>query len=556
MPVRDPLSQLATHEVTNQPPPLEDTNLFDGDAPLREALRREGADWATDEVRAFGGLLGGAPVIELGFLANRHPPELRGFDRFGHRIDEVEYHPAYHELMTLAVEHRVPSIAWAENRAGGHVAHTALEYMLIQAEAGVCCPITMTYAVLPALRNQPEIAAEWEPRVLAAKYDPRSIPASEKTGATLGMAMTEKQGGSDVRANTTRAEPLGKGGPGAEYALTGHKWFCSAPMSDAFLALAYTDNGLSCFLVPRWRPDGTRNAIRIQRLKDKLGNRSNASGEIEYEGAWARMVGEEGRGVRTIIDMVHHTRLDCVLAAAGLMRQALAQALHHTSHRTAFQKLLSQQPLMRNVLADLAIECEAATALAMRVARGFDEGATDESARGFARVAVAVGKYWINKRAQAHIYEAMECLGGAGYVEESILPRLYREAPVNSIWEGSGNVMCLDVLRAMQKEPDSIAAFVAEVESARGADKRLDMALDGLQKTLADGTDMEMQARRTVEMMALTLQGALLVQHAPAAVADAFCTTRLAGNWGQAFGTMPSGLALDDIIARANPSEG
>ncbi len=556
MPVRDPLSQLATHEVTNQPPPLEDTNLFDGDAPLREALEREGAGWAADEVRAFGGLLGGAPVIELGFLANRHPPELRGFDRFGHRIDEVEYHPAYHELMNLAVEHRVPSIAWAEDRAGGHVAHTALEYLLIQAEAGVCCPITMTYAVLPALRNQPEIAAEWEPRVLAAKYDPRSIPAPEKTGATLGMAMTEKQGGSDVRSNTTRAEALGAGGPGEEYVLTGHKWFCSAPMSDAFLTLAYTDNGLSCFLAPRWRPDGTRNAIRIQRLKDKLGNRSNASGEIEYEGAWARMVGEDGRGVRTIIDMVHHTRLDCVLAAAGLMRQALSQALHHTSHRTAFQKLLSQQPLMKNVLADLAIECEAATALAMRVARGFDEGAEDESARGFARVAVAVGKYWINKRAQAHIYEAMECLGGAGYVEESILPRLYREAPVNSIWEGSGNVMCLDVLRAMQKEPDSIGAFVAEVESARGADKRLDMALDGLQKTLADTADMETTARRTVEMMALALQGALLVQHAPAAIADAFCTTRLAGNWGQAFGTMPAGLALDEIIARANPMEG
>lgn len=554
MSAREPLAILATHEVTNQPPPLEDYNLFDGDAPLREALEREGAGWATDRVREFGGVLGSARVIELGYLANRHTPELRAFDRFGHRVDEVDYHPAYHEMMALAVEHRVPSIAWAEARPGGHVAHTALEYLLIQAEAGVCCPMTMTYAVLPALRNQPEIAAEWEPRVLAAQYDPRSIPADEKTGVTLGMAMTEKQGGSDVRSNTTRADPLGRGGPGEEYALTGHKWFCSAPMSDAFLALAYTDKGLSCFLVPRWRPDGTRNAIRLTRLKDKLGNRSNASSEIEYEGAWARMVGEEGRGVRTIIDMVHHTRLDCVLAAAGLMRQALVQALHHTAHRTAFQRLLSQQPLMKNVLADLAVESEAATVLAMRIARGFDQGASDESARGFARVAVAVGKYWINKRAQAHIYEAMECLGGAGYVEESILPRLYREAPVNSIWEGSGNIMCLDVLRAMQKDPDSVAAFVAEIELARGADKRLDGALDGLKATLADTNDAEVRARRTVEMMALALQASLLVRYAPAAVADAFCATRLAGNWGQAFGTMPAGLALDEIIARAMPA--
>ncbi len=556
MPVRDPLATLATHEVTNQPPPLEDYNIFDRDAPLREALEREGAGWAAKQAREFGAVLGSARVIELGHLANRHTPEPRLFDRFGHRIDEVEYHPAYHELMTLAIGHRVPSIAWGEKRAGGHVAHTALEYMLIQAEAGVCCPVTMTYASVPALRNQPEIAAEWEPRILAAEYDPRSIPAAEKAGATIGMAMTEKQGGSDVRANTTRAEPLGQGGPGGEYALTGHKWFCSAPMSDAFLTLAYTEKGLSCFLAPRWRPDGSRNAIRLQRLKDKLGNRSNASAEIEYEGAWARMVGEEGRGVRTIIDMVHHTRLDCVLAAAGLMRQALVQALHHTAHRTAFQRLLSQQPLMKNVLADLAIECEAATAMAMRIARGFDDGATDPSARDFARVAVAVGKYWVNKRAQVHIYEAMECLGGAGYVEESILPRLYREAPVNSIWEGSGNVMCLDVLRALEKEPDAIGAYIAEVERARGGDKRLDMALDALHKTLADTDDAETRARRTVEMMALALQGALLVRHAPAEVADAFCATRLGGNWGQAFGTMPSGLPLDAIIERAWPQVG
>jgi len=555
MPVRDPVAQLATHEVTNQPPPLEDHNLFDGDAALREGLEREGAGWAAAAARAFGAELGSARVIELGHEANRHLPELRAFDRFGRRIDEVAFHPAYHELMDLAIRHRVPSIAWTADKPGGHVAHTALEYMLIQAESGICCPVTMTYAVVPALRHQPEVAAEWEPRVAAARYDPRAIPAAEKEGATLGMAMTEKQGGSDVRTNSTRAAPAGSAtGPGAEYLLTGHKWFCSAPMSDAFLTLAYTDKGLSCFIAPRWRPDGTRNAIHIQRLKDKLGNRSNASSEIEYHGAWARMVGEEGRGVRTIMEMVQHTRLDCVLAAAGLMRQALVQALHHTAHRTAFQRLLAQQPLMKNVLADLAVECEAATALALRVARGFDAPAGDAAARGFARVGVAVGKYWVNKRAQGHIYEAMECLGGAGYVEESIMPRLYREAPVNSIWEGSGNVICLDVLRAMQKEPDAFAAFVAELEAARGADWNLDRAVDALKNALASTEDFETAARRIVEMMAMTLQGAILVRHAPAAVADAFCASRLAGDHGRDYGTLPAGLALDEIIERARPA--
>ncbi|HZD25569.1 MAG TPA: acyl-CoA dehydrogenase family protein, partial [Alphaproteobacteria bacterium] len=491
--------------------------------------------------------------IEWGRQANRFPPELRTFDRFGQRIDEVDFHPAYHELMRLGLENGVSTIAWTAAEGGGHTAHAVLEYLLVQAEAGVCCPLTMTYAAVPALRRQPEVAEEWVPRILQGRYDPRSIPAAEKQGVTIGMAMTEKQGGSDVRANTTRAVPLGAGGPGGEYALTGHKWFCSAPMCDAFLTLAYTDNGLSCFLVPRWTPDGQRNVFLIQRLKDKLGNRSNASSEIEYSGTWARMVGEEGRGVRTIIEMVHHTRLDTTLAAAGLMRQALVQAIHHAGHRSAFQRRLAQQPLMQNVLADLAVESEAATVLMARIAQAFDDDGRDASAAAFARIAVAVGKYWVNKRLPNFTYEAMECLGGAGYVEESMMPRIYREAPLNSIWEGSGNVICLDVLRAMQREPEAVPALLAEVEQARGGDARLDRAIDALKDMLAGPGDAERQARRLTESLALALQGALLVRHAPAAVADAFCASRLDGAWGHCYGTLPSGCDFAAIMARAWP---
>ncbi|MBI2585413.1 MAG: acyl-CoA dehydrogenase family protein [Rhodospirillales bacterium] len=556
MSARDPIARLGTHEVTNQPPPFEDYNLYDGDPALKSALAREGAGWAEDKVRAMGALAGDDRIIQLGRAANRHGPELRTFDAFGRRIDEVEFHPAYHDLMRLASAHEVHSIAWTAKRPGGHVAHTALEYLLTQAEAGVCCPITMTYASIPTLRSQPDIAAEWEPRILSGAYDPRSIPAAEKTGATIGMAMTEKQGGSDVRANTTRAEAVGAGGPGAEYRLRGHKWFCSAPMSDAFLTLAYADKGLSCFFVPRWRPDGTRNVFLIQRLKDKLGNRSNASAEIEYDGTYARLVGEEGRGVRTIIDMVHHTRLDATTAPAGMMRQAAVLAVHHARHRTAFQRQLAEQPLMKNVLADLVLESEAATVLVMRIARSYDEAATNEAARAFSRIAVAVGKYWINKRLPNHVYEAMECHGGGGYVEDSPMPRLYREAPVNSIWEGSGNVICLDVLRAMEREPDSIAAFVAEIEATRGADRRLDAAIDALKDDFARKSRDESQMRRITERMALTLQGALLMQFSPAAVADGFCASRLGDNWGRTYGTLPSGVAFDDIIARARFDRG
>ena len=553
MAARDPITRLATHEVTNQPPPLVDCNLYDTDPALKEALHREGAGWAEDKVRAMGAAVGSERVLELGAAANRHPPELRSFDRFGSRIDEVEYHPAYHELMALGIAHQVHAIAWTAKRRGAQVAHTALEFLLTQAESGVCCPLTMTYASIPAVRQQAEIAAEWEPRILTEIYDPRCVPAVEKAGATVGMAMTEKQGGSDVGTNTTRADAIGDGGSGGEYELTGHKWFCSAPMSDAFMTLANTDGGLSCFFVPRWRPDGSRNPFFIQRLKDKLGNRSNASAEVEYNGTWARLVGEQGRGVRTIIDMVHHTRLDATTAPAGMMRQAVVQAVHHASHRIAFQRLLSQQPLMRNVLADLVLESEAATALVMRVARSYDEAETDEGARAFARVAVAVAKYWVNKRLPNHVYEAMECHGGSGYVEDSMMPRLYREAPVNSIWEGSGNVICLDVLRAMEREPDSIAAFLAEVAEARGADRRLDKAVDDLKDALGDRADAEIRMRRITELMALTLQGALLTRFAPAAVADAFCASRFGGDRGRTYGTLPPGVAFDEIIARARP---
>ncbi|MBI3993246.1 MAG: acyl-CoA dehydrogenase family protein [Candidatus Lambdaproteobacteria bacterium] len=553
---RKPMASLATHEVTNQPPPLEDYNLYELDPVIQQALAREGAGWAADQARALGGELGSTQVIEWGRLANTHLPELRTFDRFGHRIDEVEFHPAYHELMALAMRHGLPTVAWTAPQPGGHVVHTALTYLFIQIEQGVACPMAMTYAAIPPLRAQPEVAAEWEPRILAGTYDPRCIPAPEKAGVTIGMAMTEKQGGSDVRTNSTRAVALDGGGPGAAYELTGHKWFCSAPMCDGFLTLANTDKGQSCFFVPRWRPDGTRNPFLIQRLKDKLGNRSNASSEVEYHGTWAQMVGEEGRGVRTILDMVQHTRLDTSVAPAGMMRQALLQAAHHTAHRSAFANLLFRQPLMRNVLADLALEVEAATTLVMRIARAFDEAAGDESARALARIGIAIAKFWNNKRAPGQIYEAMECLGGAGYVEESPLPRLFRESPLNSIWEGSGNVICLDVLRAMRREPLTTAVFLEEVTRARGADRRLDGAIERLKALLGGTDDQELRARQLTEQMALTLQGSLLVQHAPAAVADAFCASRLDPERGFSYGTLPPDVQFDAILQRALPHLG
>jgi putative acyl-CoA dehydrogenase len=539
-----------THEVLNQPPPLAGYNLFAQDRPLREALAREGAGWAEERARRLGEIAGGEPLT-WGADANAHPPVLRTHDRYGARIDEVEFHPAWHSLLRLAVEHEVHALPWRDPRPGAHVARAALFFVLGQVEAGHGCPISMTYSAVPALRAEPALAAEWVPRLTSTQYDPRSRPAGEKTGALCGMAMTEKQGGSDVRANTTTARPLGAGGRGSEYELTGHKWFCSAPMCDAFLVLAQTARGLSCFLLPRWLPDGTRNRFHLQRLKDKLGNRSNASSEVEFDAAWARMVGEDGRGVATIIEMVNHTRLDCVIGAAAGMRQAVTQALHHAAHRTAFGKLLCDHPLMRNVLADLAIESEAATAAMMRLARAYDEAMADEAARPFARLATAVVKYWTCKRAPAVVGEALECLGGNGYVEESGMPRLYREAPLNSIWEGSGNVICLDVLRAVGGNPESLEAFFDEVALARGAEPRLDAFVGALRRDLDRHEAIEARARRLVERLALALQGSLLVRHGDPAVAEAFCASRLGGEGGLAFGTLPAGTDFGRIIDRA-----
>jgi putative acyl-CoA dehydrogenase len=541
----------ATHEVTNQPPPLEGYDVFGSDAALVEAVEREGAAWASDDLHALGRLAGSPEAIAWGFEANRHPPELRTHDRFGHRVDEVAYHPAYHELMQVAVGHGLHGAPWAVDQPGAHVARAAGFVAWSQVEAGHGCPISMTYSIIPALRNQPDLAAEWEPRLVARAYDPRNIPAREKPGAIAGMGMTEKQGGSDVRANTTRAEPAGDG----TWLLTGHKWFCSAPMSDVFLMLAQAPDGLSCFLVPRWLPDGERNAgFRLQRLKDKLGNRSNASSEIELDRAVAWLVGEEGRGVRTIIDMVAHTRLDCVLGATSTIRQATAQALHHAAHRAAFGKALVDQPLMRVVLADLAVESEAATVTAMRLARAFDDAARgDEAAGAFRRLATAVGKYWVCKRQPTVVGEALECLGGNGYVEESIMPRLFRESPLNGIWEGSGNVICLDVLRALAREPQAIEVFLGELDATAGADPRLDTAVGLVRAELGDIVGIEARARRVVEAMALAFQGSLLVRFGHPAVADAFLASRLAGDEGLALGTLPTGVDEGTIIERARP---
>ncbi|HWF33333.1 MAG TPA: acyl-CoA dehydrogenase family protein, partial [Solirubrobacteraceae bacterium] len=508
----------------------------------------------------LGRLIGGEPQQQWGRLANENKPVLRTHDRFGNRIDEVEFHPAWHKLMTLGVEHELHSLPWTSEQPFAHTARAALYMTAMQAEAGFCCPITMTFAAIPALRAQPELAAEWEPLLTATSYDARLIQASEKGSAIAGMAMTEKQGGSDVRANTTVARALNGGGAGAEYELHGHKWFCSAPMSDVFLVLAQTDEGVSCFLLPRILPDGARNEFHIQRLKDKLGNHSNASSEIELHGAWARMLGEPGRGVPTIIEMVGHTRLDCVIGAAAGMRSGVASATHHASYREAFGKRLIDQPLMRNVLADLCVESEATTALAMRLARAYDEahadaqeGENDTDAQLFKRLATAVGKYWTCKRAPNHAFESLECFGGNGYVEESGMPRLYREAPLASIWEGSGNVMSLDVLRALTRAPRALEVFLEELREAQGADARLDERIGELEGQFADPQTLETRARRVVESMALCLQGSLLVRHAPAAVADAFCASRLGGEGGLEYGTLPAHSDFEAIIARSLP---
>ncbi|MET9551661.1 acyl-CoA dehydrogenase family protein [Streptomyces sp. NPDC006645] len=540
-----------THTVTNQVPPLVGYDVFSGDRALVEGLERHAAPEVLDEARselsALGLAAGSARVQEWGTRANENPPKLRTHDRYGHRIDEVEFHPAWHQLLDGAVSAGLTD-AWG--RGDGHLRRAAGFYVWTQAEAGNGCPLSMTHAAVPALRTEPALAAEWEPRLTSHRYEPGLRPAAEKAGALFGMGMTEKQGGSDVRANTTAATALDADG---EYLLTGHKWFCSAPMCDGFLVLAQAPAGLTCFLVPRVLPDGTRNVFLIQRLKDKLGNRSNASAEVEFDGTWARRVGEEGRGVRTIIEMVAATRVDCVLGSAALMRQSVAQAVHHAAHRSAFGGELIDKPLMRNVLADLALESEAATTLALRLAAAQDAVQRDGSAAegAFLRLAVPTAKYWVTKRCTPVAAEALECLGGNGYVEESGMPRLLRESPLNSIWEGSGNVQALDVLRALQREPEALNAFLQEVGEARGADHRLDGAIKDLLTELADLNGIEARARRLVERMALVLQGSLLVRWAPSAVADAFCASRLGGDWGTAFGTLPHTLDLESVVTRA-----
>ncbi|AWV07002.1 acyl-CoA dehydrogenase family protein [Marilutibacter maris] len=538
--------RVENHLVQNQPPEFAPRDLWNDDVVLRESLAREGGQAWTAQVSAYGALAGDA-LYALGFDAHRDRPRLRSHDRFGHRIDVVEFHPNYHQVMRSAIEHGVAGLSWREGREGSHVARAALSYLHHQVEPGSSCPLTMTHAAVPVLRQAPALA-EWADKAAAPHYDPRNVPIADKRGVTLGMGMTEKQGGSDVRSNTTAATPLSADRQsGDEYSLVGHKWFFSAPMSDGFLVLAQAPGGLSCFLMPRWRPDGSRNAFRIMRLKDKLGDWSNASSEVEFDGAWAHRVGEEGRGVPTIIQMVMLTRLDCMLGSSAEMRMALAQAIHHARHRSTFGKRLVEHALMRNVLADLAIESEAALVLSMRVARAVDAADRDAGEAAFARVATAIGKYWICKRAPAFVNEAQECLGGAGYVEESMLPRLYRQAPLNSIWEGSGNIQCLDVLRALAREPECVAALQQELSEADGIPETFIAGLADAMSRIEEGG-----ARLLVERLALGLQAAALLR-ADSPLAEAFVRSRLQGGHGLAFGTLPGDIDFETAIARTLP---
>ncbi|WP_166838323.1 isovaleryl-CoA dehydrogenase [Rheinheimera pleomorphica] len=539
-------AEAETHQVLNQPSSLTPFNSWLSDSALQYWVSRFGAAHSAD-LASYGNLCGGA-LAEAGFLANQYPPEFHSHDRFGNRIDEVRFHPAYHQLMQAAITFGLPSAPWVKPGKGAQVARAAMVYQHMQADAGSGCPLTMTYAAVPVLKQAPKAAADWLGKVLTAQYDPDNKPYFAKAGLTVGMAMTEKQGGSDVRANTTRAMRLSED----EYELVGHKWFCSAPMCDGFLTLAQTDTGLSCFLLPRWRPDGSKNQFYIQRLKHKLGNCSNASSEVEFRGAFAWRIGDEGRGVRTIIDMVALTRFDCMLGSAGLMRAALAQALHHTAGRSAFGKNLQQHALMQNVLADLTLDSEAALALSLRVAYALDNQAV-VSEQQFVRLATAIGKYWICKRAPQFCYEAMECLGGVGYVEENILPRLYREAPVNAIWEGSGNIQCLDVLRAMQKEPEALAACLSELQSVTGRNQDYDAAFSRLQQALQHSATLEYRARSIVDQLALLLQASVLLQYGEAIVADAFIRARLIPGICSNYGTLPVDIGCMALMARAQP---
>jgi len=547
-----------THEVHNIGSELVDINLFATDRPLQEAVAREGAAWAAADLHAFGARIGTAEHLALGHLANRHGPELDTHDRFGRRIDQVNFHPAYHALMRTSIEQGLHCSPWFDARPGAHVARAAGFYLHSQVDAGHGCPISMTFAAVPALRSTPGFTEAWLQKIAARQYDPRNVPDGQKQAVTIGMAMTEKQGGSDVRANTTRAHPAGAAeGPGAAYALVGHKFFVSAPMCDGFLVLAQAPGGLSCFLLPRWQPDGRKNPLEVLRLKRKMGNVSNASSETELRGALAWMLGDEGRGVRTIIEMVAMTRFDCMIGSSAIQRAALAPALHHAQQRAVFGKRLIDQPLMRNVLADLALEVEASLALTLRIGRAMDQRAADPHEDAIARLVTAVGKYWVCKRTPQVAVEAMECIGGSGVMEDSPFPRHHREAPVNAIWEGSGNVQCLDVLRALQKSPEVLPAFLAELHAARGGHRAYDTALASLQADLAqlpaEPEALEFSARHLVDRMACLVQAAQLLRHAPAAVADGFCASRLGAQGQHQFGALPRGVDVGAVLARAMP---
>ncbi len=545
------IAEHSTHEVFNQSPPLENYDLFGSDRALMEAVRRDGAEWAMDQLGAYGRKLGTAETLALGETANRMTPILHVVDRFGHRADHVEFHPAYHALLALQVAQAIHCSPWSDPRPGAQVHRAAGLYLSGQVDAGTSCPISMTYAAVPVLRQAPNIAAEWLPKLFSRSYDGAHAPVGRKIGALVGMGMTEKQGGSDLRTNTTMAEPVGAGGPGGAYRVTGHKWFMSAPMCDAFLVLAQAPRGLACFFMPRWTPDGALNALRFQRLKDKLGNRSNASAEVEFEGAVAFMIGDEGRGIPTIIEMAACTRLDNIVSSAGIQRQALARAIHHATHRTAFQKRLVDQPLMAGVLADMALEVEAATALAFRLTRAFEADA-EETEIALCRLMTPAAKFWICKRGPILAAEALEVMGGNGYIEESGMPRIYRELPVHSIWEGSGNVMCLDTLRALERQPLCADALAAELALAKGSDKWLDLAIEDALE-LVNRRPAEDELRSFCQKLVLALQGALLVRHAPPFVADAFCASRLSGVGGRVFGTLPIGCETRVIVERAAP---
>ncbi len=533
----------------NQPPILGNYNLFASDEALKNAVEANGGAWNNEKAHTFGEILGKSETLELGNLANKNTPVLKTHDRSGNRLDAVEFHPAYHELMRISMESETHSLAWTSEKQGKYVARSVLAYLKQQVDEGTSCPITMTFAVVPSLKIEPEIADFWLPKVLSNEYDARFLPLTEKRGATFGMAMTEPQGGSDVRANITFAEKLNETG---EYRITGRKWFCSAPMSDAFLVLAQMEKGISCFLMPRFTPEGEVNKLYFQRLKEKLGNKSNASAEVEFHGAYAKIIGEEGRGVANIMEMVRHTRLDCAVGSSATLRRAVAESIHHCTYRKAFGKFLIEQPLMQNLLADLALESEAATSFAFRLARGFDESETDESAKLFTRTATAIGKFWNCKRAVFAVGEAMEVLGGNGYVEDSVLPRLYRDIPVNSIWEGSGNVQCLDVLRSMHKEPESIEAVFTELEDAQNLNGNYDKFLLNLKDEFSNLENLEFRARIIVEKFALCLQAKVLLKTAPDFVAEAFCQSRLSENKNYNFGTLPVGVETQKIIERSS----